>query len=237
MLEGGIGDLPLLLGQGVESVRNYGALVLASPRSIVAHLAVALGLAMMMAGALTRTMLPLRWLAVGGNLGLMLYGWLQPAPLTLLTACALLPINLYRAVEITRLARRVKRAKVDADMASMWLRPYMKMRRYRAGHVLFRRGDTANHLYMLADGHMELVDLGVPIEPGRIFGEIAIFFNDRTRTQTVRCVTACSVMEINATTVHELFFQNPPFAFHLMELLAKRLRSDIQRASEDTLSG
>ena len=81
------------------------------------------------------------------------------------------------------------------------------------------------------------LDLGVPIEPGRIFGEIAIFFNDRTRTQTVRCVTACSVMEINATTVHELFFQNPPFAFHLMELLAKRLRSDIQRASEDTLSG
>jgi len=31
--------------------------------------------------------------------------------------------------------------------------------------------------------------------------------------------------------VHQLFFQNPSFAFHLMELLARRLRNDIVRAN------
>lgn len=234
MFEGVTDDIPRLVGQALQNVSDYAAVMAASPRDMLAHLAAGIGVAMMMVGALTRTMLPLRWLAVGGNLGLILFGILHPAPITLLTAGALLPVNLHRAIEITRLARSVRRARVDADMASMWLRPHMKMRRYKAGHVLFRKGQRAEHIYMLAEGHLELMDLGVPLEPGRIFGEIAIFSADRTRTQTVRCVSACSVMEINATTVHQLFYQNPSFAMHLTELLARRLRNDIDRGNTGT---
>lgn len=232
MFEGATEDIPQLIGLALQQAREYIAFVLASPSEIVAHAGALVGVSLMLAGALTRTMQPLRWLAVGGNLGLILFGALRPAPMTLLTAGVLLPVNLYRAIEITRLARRVRRARVAADMASIWLRPHMKMRRHKAGHVLFRKGDVADHLYLLADGHLELAELGVSIEPGRIFGEIAIFFDDRTRTQTVRCVTDCSVLEINATTVHQLFFQNPSFAFHLMELLARRLRNDLERSNE-----
>ncbi|MFO1272959.1 MAG: cyclic nucleotide-binding domain-containing protein [Rubrivivax sp.] len=205
--------------------------VLSSPMHIAAHVAAGIGVAMMMAGALARTMLPLRWLAVGGNLGLIVFGALQPAPLTLLTAAALLPVNLYRAFEVTRLVRRVQRARVGADMASIWLRPHMKARRYKAGHVLCHKGDVANHLYLLADGKMELAELGKEIPAGRIFGEIALFSEDHTRTQTLRCVTDCTVLEITADTVRQLFYQNPSFAFHLMDLLARRLRSDIMRAN------
>ena len=92
------------LGQVQEAV----ALVLASPQQIVAHLAAALGVGLAAAGAIVRTMKPLRWLAVGGNLGLLAYGALHPSPTTLAVAACLLPINLYRAVEVTRLTRRVQ---------------------------------------------------------------------------------------------------------------------------------
>jgi len=206
------------------------AQVLASPTQLLAHLAAAAGIALAVAGALSRTMRPLRWLAVGSNLGLVVYGALRPSPITLCLSVALLPVNLYRAIEVTRLARRVGRAGVGAEMASLWLRPHMAARRLPAGQALFARGDGADRLYLLADGVLELDGIGVRIEPGRIFGEIALFSRQHTRTQTVRCVTDCTVLEIHEDTVRQLFFQNPAFAFHLMELLAQRLGSDVERA-------
>jgi hypothetical protein len=222
------------LSDVVANLAETAATVLESPTQTLAYGAAAVGIALMSAGAITRTMLPLRWLAVGGNIGLLIFGAVKPSTVTLLAALALLPVNLYRAIEVTRLALRVKRAQVGADMASMWLRPHMKLRKLAAGQVLFHKGAVADHLYLLAAGQLELAELGVPIEPGRIFGEIALFSHDRRRTQTVRCLTDCSVLQINATTVRELFFQNPSFAFHLMELLARRLRSDVERAEGET---
>ncbi len=216
-----------------QHATEFLAHALSSPWQIAAHSAAALGLAMMMAGALSRTMLPLRWMAVGGNLGLLVFGAMRPSTVTLVTAALLLPVNLYRAIEVTRLVLRVRRARVGADMASIWLRPHMKARRFKAGHVLFHKGARAEHLYLLAEGSLEIDELKLPIEPGRIFGEIALFSADQTRTQSGRCVSACTVLEIHATTVRELFFQNPSFAFHLMELLARRLRNDIVRANAE----
>ncbi len=236
MIDGTAGEVQRLTSFAWHQAIEYLHWVLSSPWHIAAHVAAGIGVAMMMAGALARTMMPLRWLAVGGNLGLIVFGAMQPAPLTLLTAAALLPVNLYRAIEVTRLVKRVQRARVGADMASIWLRPHMKARKYKAGHVLCRKGDVANDLYLLADGQLELSDLGVAIEPGRIFGEIALFSEDRTRTQTVRCVTDCTVLEITAETVRQLFYQNPSFAFHLMDLLARRLRNDIVRANGETVA-
>ena len=204
--------------------------VLSSPLQQVAYLAAGLGVALVVAGAFTRTMQPLRWLAVGSNAGLLLYGALHPSPITLLISALLLPINLYRAIEVTRLARRVTRAGVNADMAALWLRPHMKTRRFDAGTTLFSKGDPADRLYLLAYGQLELVETGAVLGPGGIFGEIALFSPGHVRTQTLRCVSACTVLDIHESTVRQLFYQNPAFAFHLMELLARRLGSDVERA-------
>ena len=213
----------------------YVASLVDSPTQIVAHLAAVLGVALVVIGAFARTMTPLRWLAVGSNAGLVIFGALHPSPITLIIAATLLPINVYRAVEVTLLTRRVKRAKVAADLAGLWLKPYMKSRRLRAGQTLFSKGDFADRLYLLADGQMELADIGQPLEPGRIFGEIALFSPDRLRTHTVRCVTACTVLEIHETTVKQLYYQNPAFGFHLIALMAGRLASDVERAERKML--
>ena len=204
--------------------------VMTSPAQIVAHGAAAAGVALVAAGALARTMMPLRWLAVGSNLGLLVYGVLHPSPITLTIAATLLPINIYRAIEVTRLSRRVHRAAAAAELATLWIRPHMVSRRLKSGQVLFSKGDTAEHLFLLADGHMELADIGEPLGLGHIFGEVALFSPDGLRTHTVRCVTACTVLEIHVSTVRQLFYQHPAFGFHLIELLAANYSRNLHRA-------
>ena len=211
-------------------VVTYVADVLSSPKQLIAHIALVAAVVMVVAGALTRTMVPLRWLAAGSNLGLIAFGALHPSIPTLLIAAMLLPINVYRAVEVTRLTRRVNRATADADHSGLWLKPYMKARKLRTGQRLFKKGDKAEHLYLLLDGQMELVEISKPLEQGRIFGEIALFSPSGLRTMTARCVTKCTVLQIHESMVKQLYYQNPSFGFHLISLLTMRLSADVARA-------
>jgi CRP/FNR family transcriptional regulator, cyclic AMP receptor protein len=220
------------LSQVVASWHTLSQGVLSSPRLMLAHGAVVLAFLLTLAGAYTRRMMPLRWLAAGSGVLSLVYAVMAPSVVTLLTAGLLLPLNLWRAIEVTKLTHRVRRAGVQADMAGVWLKPYMRGRRLKAGQVLFAKGDLADHLYMLVHGQAELVEIGRPLEAGRIFGEIALFSPDQTRTQSVRAVSDCTVLQIAGSTVKELFYQSPAFGFHLMELLAMRLGADVQRAQQ-----
>lgn len=208
------------------------AAIFASPRDIVAYLAFVVGGAFVVAGALTKTMIPLRWLAVGGNVGFVIFGALHPQFTTLVVSALLLPINVHRARQMMRLTRRVRAAEASSDLTGVWLRPYMKARRYKAGTVLFRRGDEADRLYCLAEGEVELAEIGVKLEPGKIFGEIAFFAPDKRRTHTARCVTPCTVLSIDEVTLKQLYFQNPAFGFHLIGLVAGRLSEDVRRIEQ-----
>jgi len=82
--------------------------LLSSPTHLVAGVALTLGVVLIVAGTFVRTMLPLRWLAAGSDLSMLIFGALAPSISTLLIAGALLPINIFRALEVTRLTRRVK---------------------------------------------------------------------------------------------------------------------------------
>jgi CRP/FNR family transcriptional regulator, cyclic AMP receptor protein len=208
------------------------AAVLDSPRDIVAYLAGALAASFVIGAAFVRTMIPLRWLAVAGNVGFIIFGVLHPQYLTLVVAAVLLPINVRRALQMMRLARRVKAADLDSDHSGLWLRPYMKPRRLKPGTVLFRKGDTADHLYCLVDGQVELVEIGLRLEPGKIFGEIAFFAPDRRRTLSARCVEEATVLSIDEVTLLQLYHQNPGFGLHLMGLVAARLSMDVKRVEQ-----
>lgn len=208
------------------------AATLASPRDVVAYLAFVLGGAFVVAGALTKTMIPLRWLAVGGNVGFVVYGALHPQFTTLIVSALLLPINVHRARQMMHLTRRVRAAEASSDLTGVWLRPYMKARRHKAGTVLFHRGDEADRLYCLAEGEIELAEIGVKLEPGKIFGEIAFFAPDKRRTFTARCVAPCTVLSIDEATLKQLYFQNPAFGFHLIGLVAGRLSQDVRRIEQ-----
>jgi CRP/FNR family cyclic AMP-dependent transcriptional regulator len=213
-----------------HALLNYLDVLRDSPRDIVAHGGAAIGAALVVAGAFVRTMIPLRWLAVGGNLGFLVFGALHPQPVTFCVAAVLLPINLYRAREMMRLTRRVAAARSAGDQSGLWLQPYMKPRKFKAGHTLFAKGDDADLLYLLVEGRLQLVEIGRELAPGRIFGEIALFSPDKRRTFTARCLSDCTVLTIDEATVNQLFHQNPAFGFHLTALIAARLSEDVGRS-------
>lgn len=176
-----------------------------------------------------KTMIPLRWMAAGGNLGFMVCGALLPSLPMLLLHAVLLPVNSLRAVQMMRLTRRVNRAADDRTNSGLWLRPYMTRRRFAAGEVLFRQGDRADRLYLLAEGRIELVEIGAVLEPGGIFGEIAFFHPARVRTLTARCLEPCLLLSINEGEMRQLYYQNPDFGFQLIGLVAGRMQADVER--------
>ena len=219
----------MTLAEVIDLLLRQLAAEVAHPKGIVALAAGALAAILIVVSAFVKTIIPLRWLAVASNIGFMVYGAVHPSWLVFALHLTLLPVNLFRAIEMVRLTRQVRRSAESGDQSGVWLRPYMRRRKHRAGSILFRKGDPADHLYLLAEGRIEFVEAGITIEPGRIFGEIAFFAPDRQRTATARCVTACTVLRIDETTFKQLYFQNPDFGFEVVRLIASRLTEDIQR--------
>lgn len=203
--------------------------LLITPEGVIAIASALAASAFNIAGTFVKTMIPLRWLAAGGNLGFMVCGALMPSLPMLILHSLLLPINSLRAVQMMRLTRRVNRAAADTTNSGFWLRPYMTRKKLPAGAVVFHKGDPADQLYMLADGRIELVEIGVILTPGRIFGEIAFFHPEKKRTMTARCVDKCQLLSIDEAGMRQLYYQNPEFGFQLIALVAGRMHADVER--------
>ena len=218
-----------LTHQIAENVSVFLAQTISSPVQVLSVCAAAVGLGFTISSSFVKTMVPLRWFGVLSNIGFLSYGILFPNYLMTLMHGVLLPINCVRLVEMTRLTRRVRAATQSADRSGLWLRPYMKQTKRKAGDVLFRQGDDADHLYILVDGRVEFPENGATVGPGQMFGEIAFFSPERKRTLSARCAEDSTLLSINQATVRELYYQNPGFGFEIVGLVAGRLSADIAR--------
>jgi hypothetical protein len=218
-------ELVAIAAAGFESA-------LSTPLGIFAVCSAAIAAALVIAGGFVKTMIPLRCLAVGGNLGFLIYGALHPSIVMMLLHGALLPVNIWRAAGMVRLTRRVREAAAAGDLSGVWLKPYMRKQRMKAGEVLFDKGDVADHLYFLAEGRIEFVEIGQTMEPGVLFGEIAFFAPDKRRTLTARCSVDSTVLRIDEATFQQLYFQNPAFGFQVVSLVAGRLIADRNRLEQ-----
>ena len=220
-----------LLSSTIASARE----ALSEPGEVIALLSLAVGVVLVLVSSFVKTMIPLRWLAVASCVGFVIYGALRPSIAVLLLNAALLPINLYRVAEMIRLTRRIAEVSPDNNLSGVWLKPYMHSAKVKAGTVLFRRGDPAKRLYMLAEGQVEFVEIGSVLGPGTIFGEIALFSPGHRRAMTARCVGACTVLSIDESTVKQLYYQNPAFGFKLIALVARRLSADVERLRHESI--
>ena len=200
---------------------------LQDPVQAVALVAALLAALLVLVSAFVKTISPLRWLAVASTVGIVVYGVVAPNWLMLALHAALVPVNLWRVLEMQRLTHRVRQAGVAGS--SVWLQPHMLRKRLKAGSTLFSKGDLADRLYVLAEGRLELRETAVVAPPGRMFGEIAFFAPDCRRSATAVCVTPCTVLSIDQTTFEQLYFQNPAFGFEVVRLIAGRLAEDVQR--------
>jgi len=186
------------------------------------------GAALMIATLAMKTMVPLRILGILTNCFSLTYGLIAGIPPMALQHAVLLPINTWRLIQMRRLLRDVKDASTG-DLSLEWLKPYMTPHPMRAGELLFRKGDAADALYVVASGLCQLPDLGIDIRPGAVVGELGMLTPGRTRTQNLVCVEDGTVLKIDYERIEQLYFQNPKFGYYFLRLSSARLLDNVAR--------
>jgi CRP/FNR family transcriptional regulator, cyclic AMP receptor protein len=184
--------------------------------------------ALVLATFCMKTMIPLRCAAVCSNVAFIVYGFYDNLYPVLVLHGILLPLNVWRAVQMLRLIRRVEAASKD-DLSTDWLRPFMKEVRLKAGEVIFNKGDHADRLYMIIAGDIHLEQIDHTIRAGDLFGEIGLFSADHKRTQTARARTDVDLLWISEGELAQICYQNPGIAFYFLKLTTNRLLANASR--------
>jgi CRP/FNR family cyclic AMP-dependent transcriptional regulator len=175
--------------------------------------------------AYARTIIPLRYAAILANVLAIAYSYSHGTYPTMALNAFLLPMNVWRLYSMRRLIHDIAAA-TKSDLNVEWLLPFMRPVSFKAGDVVMERGEYATGAFYIASGEVELVEIGKVIGQGALLGEIGLFTPDGRRTMTVRCKTDVQAARIDYDMVKELYFQNPEFGFHLLQLIVARLQSN-----------
>ena len=170
----------------------------------------------------TKTMIPLRCVAIASNVVFMTYGLSGRIYPVFVLHAVLLPLNCLRLQQMRTLIRRVREAS-RGNLSMEWLIPLMTRRKLESGHVLFRKGDPADSMYLILEGSLRLTELDVALGPGTLVGEMGVFAPDNRRTGTAVCETDVEVGAITDEKVLRLYYQNPAFGFYMFRLVLKRM--------------
>jgi hypothetical protein len=184
------------------------------------------------ATASTKTMVPLRILAIATNCILSAYFAVTHAWLPLLLQAFALPLNAWRLYQMVVLIRNVREA-IRGKPSLDWLKPFMSERQFRKGDLLFAKGEAANEMFYTMTGRYVLVELGIEIQPGHVVGELAMLAPDNRRTATLECIEAGDVLSIAYEQVEELYYQNPTFGFYFLRLATARLFDNVNRMESE----
>lgn len=141
--------------------------------------------------------------------------------------------NRTQAIRIVeRLPQMQEKTLDEAEQGSSlrdWLLPHMSDECHQKGEILFRKGDPARALYYIQQGKVALPEIGKQLEEGTLFGEIGIFAPEHSRTCTAQCATDARLFCLTAERAKRLYFENPQFAYHVMQLIAQHLLDDQSR--------
>jgi CRP/FNR family cyclic AMP-dependent transcriptional regulator len=177
-----------------------------------------------------KTMLHLRMVGIVANLAFITYGAVGSVYPVLVLHLTLLPLNVWRLVQLQRLTRQIREASAHGFSFEL-LKPFTRRRAVKAGEVLFRQGEPANEALVVLDGHFRAVESDTALGRGEMFGELGLVAQSHTRTQTVVCEVAGSVLALTYDEIRQLYFQNPAFGFFFLELVAARLTRDARRSA------
>lgn len=95
-----------------------------------------------------------------------------------------------------------------------------------AGEVLFHEGDTADTMFIVLEGEVDLTLDGSLIDtacPGHVFGEMAMI-EKGTRSSTARARTDAFIVPVDRSRFLYLVQNTPHFAVDVMASMAYRLR-------------
>ncbi len=168
-----------------------------------------------------KTIIPLRLFAICSNIAFIAYGFYGKLYPVLILHIFLLPLNIIRLVQMKKLVNKVRESS-RGDYSMDCLVPYMTKRNFAKGETLFKKGDSADKIFYINKGTVDLIEIDKKVSTGEIIGEIGIFSPFKERTATAVCKEECEIFTINDETMAQLFFQNPSFGYYLIQLVCKR---------------
>jgi CRP/FNR family transcriptional regulator, cyclic AMP receptor protein len=169
-----------------------------------------------------KRMIPLRLTAIASNVAFITYAWLDDLTPILILHGALLPLNLYRLIELRRLIDRVVKASSE-DFSIDSLLPLMQRREVDAEDILFKANDPAGALYYVVEGTLHLPEVDKEVGPGALLGEFALFSDTGRRTATAIAKTDCIVMALTKSAVLSALVQYPHLGIHLLKMVTMRM--------------
>ena len=105
----------------------------------------------------------------------------------------------------------------------------MREESYAAGETVIAAGDTADRVYVLCEGVLEVILEGRAgvvrqLERGALLGELA-FFADAVRTATVRAASASVLLSLHFENFRAFLLGNPKSALILTGRIVRTLRN------------
>ena len=184
------------------------------------------------ATASTKTMVPLRILAIVANCFLIVFYAVTHSWVPMVLQTAALPLNGWRLYQMIVLIRNVRGA-IRGNSSMDWLKPFMTGRHFRKGDILFAKGETASEMFCTVTGRYRLLELGIELKPGQLVGELAMLAPDNRRTATLECIEEGESLSITYEQVEQLYYQNPTFGFYFLRLATARLFENISRMESE----
>jgi hypothetical protein len=181
-----------------------------------------------------KTMVPLRVAGIFSNLFFICYAFFTGANPILILHVILLPLNVFRLVQILTLLRKVEDASRAAGAADLeWMQMVSNQRPVQTGEILFQQGDMAGSMFFVLAGTFRIKELGLELGRGEIIGELGLLAPNKTRTQSVECIGAGEILEITYDRVKQLYFQSPKFGFFFLQLASRRLFENLERQDRE----
>jgi CRP/FNR family cyclic AMP-dependent transcriptional regulator len=179
----------------------------------------------------SRTIIPLRIGVIFGNIGFLAFGYLAMSYPTMLTHAILLPINIWRTIQLIKLINEIKNSTSD-DAALQPLIQFMRLEQTKSGTVLFRKGDRPDRMILIKSGTVLLEEIDIQLGKDDLLGEIGIFTPENSRTATAICKTDCEIYTLSHEVMLQLYYQNPRFGLFLVRLIVRRLVDNWKDADE-----
>ena len=170
-----------------------------------------------------KTMFPLRYMAIASNCVFIVYGLMLGLFPVFILHMLLLPLNITRLSQMKKLLKKIHSATDGNLELSDILFPFIKQKTFKKDSFVFRKEDPANEVYYIVSGTVKIVDIDKTVEAGELIGEMGVFSPFKTRTDSAFCETDVEIGVIAEDQFWNIYYQNPEFGSHLIQLVLKRM--------------
>jgi len=173
-----------------------------------------------------KTMIRLRVVAVVSNVVFIAYGAMGHLVPIMVLHTLLLPLNVWRLIEVKQLIRKVRASAQTGMSTPELIVPYLRSVWRSKGEAVFSKGDAADSVYYVFEGSVRLEGKNIVVPQGQMIGVTGIFSRGDQRTDTAVCLCDTELGVISKDKILELFYQSPDFGAFLIRMVAQRAALD-----------